>query len=54
MTYVNNTNQDVRDFHGAIVAAMENGGNFNEDLADIFVLTKSPECSAVDYSLDFA
>ena len=48
MTYANNTNQDVSDFHAAIVAAMNNGGMFDDDLSDIFELTKTPEGSAVD------
>ena len=54
MTYANNTNQDVSDFHAAIVAAMNNGGMFDDDLSDIFELTKTQEGSAVDYVLNFA
>lgn len=53
MKYMNRTNADVRDFHTIIVEAMNNGGVFREDFADIFVLTKTPPGSAVDYVLDF-
>ena len=54
MTYANITNKDISDFHSVIVAAIKNGGVFDEDFADIFKLTKTPEGSAVDYVLDFA
>ena len=50
----NNTGKDVSMFDEAIKAAIENGGQFDEDLADIFVLTKTPEGSACEYILNFA
>jgi hypothetical protein len=52
--YLNNTMKDVSMFHLAIVSAIENGGVFDEDLADIFSLTKAPVNSACEYILDFA
>ena len=53
--YINNTNADVSgEFHAAVMEAIKNGGEFNEELSDIFVLTKTPEGSAAEYSLDFA
>jgi hypothetical protein len=52
--YIDNTGSDTRAFHDAIVAATKNGGVFDEDLADIFVLTKCPEGSACEYALNFA
>ena len=54
MNYMNNTNKDVSGFHSVIIAAIANGGEFGEDYADIFTLTKTPEGSLVDYVLDFA
>lgn len=51
--YMNNTNQDVSDFHSAIINAINNGGKFDDDLSDIFTLTKTPEGSAVEYVLNF-
>lgn len=51
--YANATCKDVRDFHPVIMEAIESGGKFGEDYADIFKLTKTPEGSAVDYVLDF-
>lgn len=53
-SYVNNTGTDTRDFHSVIANAIANGGVFDEDFADIFVLTKTPEGSAAEYSLNFA
>lgn len=52
--YANNTNEDVSGFHSAIMDAIANGGVFGEDFADIFVLTKAPDGSAAEYSLNFA
>ncbi len=52
--YIDNTGKDTRDFHAVIMAAIANGGEFGEDYADIFTLTKTPEGSAAEYSLDFA
>jgi hypothetical protein len=53
--YINNTNADVTgEFHAAVMEAIKNGGKFGEDLADVFVLTKNPEGSAAEFSLDFA
>jgi hypothetical protein len=54
MTYMNNTNKDVSGFHSVIMAAIANDGEFGEDFADIFTLTKAPEGAAVEYVLDFA
>jgi hypothetical protein len=54
MNYMNNTNKDVSGFHSVIMAAIANGGEFGEDYADIFTLTKTPEGAAVEYVLDFA
>ena len=52
--YGNNSNADTSFAHAAIMAAIENDGVFEEDFADIFVLTKTPEGSACAYMLDFA
>ena len=54
INYMNNTNMDVFGFHSIIMAAIANGGEFGEDYADIFTLTKTPEGSSVEYVLDFA
>jgi hypothetical protein len=53
MNYANSTNKDISGFHSVIVAAIKNGGVFDEDFSDIFKLTKTPEGSAVAYVLDF-
>lgn len=53
-TYVDNTGKDTREFHAVIMKAIANGGTFDEDFSDIFVLTKTPEGSAAEYVLDFA
>ena len=45
---------DVSKFHAVIVEACNNGGEFDEDFADIFKLTKTPEGSACAYILTFA
>ena len=45
---------DVSDYHPVIMNAIANGGVFDEDFADIFKLTKTPEGSAVAYVLTFA
>ena len=52
--YIDNTGKDTREFHHVIVAAIANGGKFDEDFEDIFTLTKTPEGSAAEYALDFA
>lgn len=54
MAYCNNTNMDVSGFHSVIMEAIANGGEFSEDYADIFTLTKTPDGSAVEYVLDLA
>ena len=54
IAYMNNTGSDVREFDTVIMAAIANGGKFEEDYADIFTLTKTPEGSAVEYVLNFA
>jgi len=53
-SYVNNTCQDVTAVHSVIMTAIENGGVFGEDFADVFVLVKTPEGSAAEYALYFA
>ena len=53
-SYIDNTGADTRDHHAAIMVAIANGGEFDEDLADIFTLTKTPKGSAAEYSLNFA
>lgn len=45
---------DVSKFHAVIMKAIANGGKFDEDFADIFKLTKTPEGSAAEYVLTFA
>ena len=52
--YANNTGQDIREFEPVILEAIKNNGTFPDDYADIFVLTKTPEGSAVDWILNFA
>lgn len=52
--YGNNTNADTSLCHSAIMAAIANGGVFDEDFADTFTLTKTPEGSACEYMLNFA
>ena len=52
--YGNNTNADTSLCHSAIMAAIANGGVFDEDFADIFTLTKTPEGSDCEYMLNFA
>lgn len=55
IAYMNNTTADVTGFvHAAVLAAIANGGEFGEDFADVFTLTKTPEGSAVEYVLNFA
>ena len=52
--YIDNTGCDTRAHHDAIVAACKAGGVFDNDLADIFVLTKCPPGSACEWALNFA
>ena len=54
--YLNNCNTGsfITNFHEVIMAAIANGGVFDEDYADIFVLTKTPEGSRCEYVLNFA
>jgi hypothetical protein len=54
MAYSNNTNSNVSGFHSVIMEAIANGGEFSEDYADIFTLTKTPDGAPVEYVLDFA
>ena len=54
MNYMNNTNADISGFHSVIVAAIKNNGQFDEDYADVFLLTKTPDGSAFAYALTFA
>lgn len=51
--YIDNTGADTREFHAVIAEACRNGGEFGEDYADIFTLTRCPEGSACAWSLDF-
>lgn len=52
--YAINAKADLRDYHKVIVAAIANNGEFGEDFADIFKLTKTPEGSFAEWILDFA
>lgn len=52
--YANATGKDVSAFHAVIMAAIKNGGQFSEDYADAFKLTKTPDGSAAEYVLSFA
>jgi len=52
--YINNTGSDLRDYHSVILAAINNGGVFDEDFADLFTLTKTPEGSDAAYALNAA
>ena len=52
--YADATTKDTRMFHPVIMAAIANGGVFDEDYADIFVLVKTPEGSDAEYILKFA
>lgn len=54
IAYMNNTNTDVSNVHSVIMNAIANGGEFGDDFADIFALTKAPDGSAVEYVLNFA
>ncbi len=45
---------DVSKFHSVIMEAIANGGQFNEDFADVFKLTKTTEGSSAEYVLTFA
>lgn len=54
MNYINNTNYDTRMFEPIILEAMKNGGIFDDDYSDIFVLSKTPAGSLYDYSLNMA
>lgn len=51
-SYINNTNQNVSKFDAIILKAMDNSGIFDDDFADIFTLTKTPDGSKYDYALD--
>ena len=53
IAYINNAGYDVSTFHAIIMAAMDNGGSFDGDFADIFILTKTPPGSAAKYTLSF-
>jgi len=52
--YANNTGADISMHHAAIVEAIENGGVFGEDYADLFAIAKTPEGSAAEYVVTFA
>jgi len=51
--YCDNTGSDTRRHHTTIMEAIKNGGKFEADFADIFVLTKTPIGSACEYALSF-
>ena len=54
-SYVNNTGSDVTVAHPAIMLAIKNNGVFvDEDFADVFTLTKTPDGSDAEYALSFA
>ena len=53
-SYVNNTGSDVTVAHQAIMLAIKNNGVFDEDFADVFTLTKTPDGSDAEYALSFA
>ena len=52
--YLDNTGSGTHDFHPVIMRAIANGGVFDDDFADIFKLTKTPDGSAAEYILTFA
>jgi len=52
--YANNTGTDVSGYHAAIKKAIDRGGKFDEDFADIFKLTRSPAGSVCLWSLTWA
>jgi len=52
--YIDNTGADIRSFHSVIMTAIANGGVFEEDFSDIFVLVKTPAGSAASFALYFA
>lgn len=52
-TWINNTNCDVRMFDHVIAAACNRGdGVLPEEIADVFVLVRTPPGSAADWRLD--
>ena len=53
-SYMNNTSQDVRDFHTVIIEATKNNGVFADDYADIFQLIRTPEGSCAEWILEMA
>lgn len=53
-SYIVNCNADVSGFHSVIMDAIANGGEFDDDYADIFTIVKTPEGSAAEYALYFA
>ena len=52
--YLDNTGSGTHEYHPIIMRAIANGGVFEEDFADIFCLTKTPDGSAAEYVLTFA
>ena len=54
MLYVDNVGGATREFHKAIVEAIANGGKLPEELADVFVLRKTPAGSACEWAVDWA
>ena len=53
-TVINNTGKDTSMFDAVIAAAIANGGKFDEDYADIFVLIPTPPGAVAPYRLEFA
>ena len=52
--YIDNTGVNTTMFHTIIMEAIANGGVFNDDFSDMFVLIACPAGSAAGYSLQFA
>lgn len=53
MVNVEGANTDVSAYHSVIMGAIANNGKFDEEFADIFKLTKTPEGSDAGYVLEF-
>ena len=50
---INNTGTDTSMFDAVIAAAIANGGKFDDDYADIFVLISTPPGAVAPYRLEF-
>lgn len=49
ITYIDRTGQDIGDYHAVVMAAIEAGGVFTEDFADIFTLTRPAGVWILDF-----